>query len=205
MKLGAVSGTYTPTILNSFDSYHAVPSTYTQVAKYTSGTDVGTTMANANANGSSITTTYASYISYTQAADTYAGKVKYTLVHPNDADAPLQPQIATSGCINYVPNGSNVEGTMGCQSLSSSDTTAKLLPSNFSRFGYGFAGWSDAFDYATNANAHFYGPQEDIIFTAGQYTGTNNGLALYAVWVKSAGSLQDTSKVSQLCGAGTVG
>ncbi|MBQ3436668.1 hypothetical protein IJG26_01815, partial [Candidatus Saccharibacteria bacterium] len=73
----------------------------------------------------------------------------------------------------------------------------------FSRAGYGFAGWSDVFDYETNPNAHFYGPQETITFTAGQYTGTNNGLALYAVWVKSAGSLQDTSKVATLCGTGT--
>ena len=196
MKVSAVTGTYTSTITNSFDDYHAVPDTYTKVATYASATDIGTAMN--SANGSSIQTTYAAYISYTQVTDVYAGKVKYTIVHPND-ETPLQPQVATSGCINYFPNGSGVEGTMGCQEITSSDTGATLLAGNFSRSGYGFAGWSDAFDYATNANAHFYGPQEDITFTAGQYTGTNNGLALYAVWVKSEGSIQDTTKIASVC------
>ena len=200
MKLGAVSGTYTPTILNSFDSYHAVPSTYTQVAKYTSATDVGTTMA--NASGSSLTTTYATYISYTQPADTYVGKVKYTLVHPND-EVPTQPQTTQAGQICYYPNGSNVEGTMGCQTIPTSGTTdgvsptsAVLLASNFSRAGYGFAGWSKTFDYSDDTG--FLGPQEYIEFPAGTYTGNNDGLSLYARWIKSAGSLQNWSGCSSL-------
>ncbi|MBQ3436504.1 hypothetical protein IJG26_00915 [Candidatus Saccharibacteria bacterium] len=200
MKLSTTTSptpTYPITITTGYDSYHTVPDAYTKVATRTSATDVGE-----NAIGSELTTTYAAFISKTQSADMYSGKVKYTLVHPVN-ETPLQPQVATSGCINYFPNGSNVEGTVGCQTISASATSATLLASNFSRTGYGFAGWSDAFDYATNANAHFYGPQEDITFTAGQYTGTNNGLALYAVWVKSAGSLQDTSKVATLCGTGT--
>ena len=185
MKLTAVSNDYTPTILSdtngSFSSYHIIPSTYTKVATKDSVTDA--------TNGSNIKTTYAVYMNPTQPAGTYTGKVKYTLVHPA-SETPLQPQTATSGCINYFANASDAVGTMGCQSISSSDTTATLLASNFSRSGYGFAGWSDSFDYATNPNAKFYGSQEDITFTAGQYTGTNNGLALYAVWVKSQGSLQ---------------
>jgi uncharacterized protein (TIGR02145 family) len=91
---------------------------------------------------------------------------------------------------------------MGCQPISSTATSATLLASNFSRTGYGFAGWSNKFDYATNPNQEgikFYGPQETITFTAGEYTGSNNGLALYAVWVKSQGSIQDTTKVSEVC------
>lgn len=32
-----------------------------------------------------------------------------------------------------------------------------------------------------------YGPNETIEFTAGQYSGTNNGLSLFAMWVPSAG------------------
>ncbi|MBQ3436645.1 hypothetical protein IJG26_01670 [Candidatus Saccharibacteria bacterium] len=199
MKLEAISGTYTATITNSFDSYHAVPDAYTKVATYASATDIGTAMN--SADGSSIQTTYAAYVSYTQVTDVYAGKVKYTLVHPND-ETPTQPMDCDSGYICYFPNGGSVEGTMGRQTVDTSDTSATLIASNYSRAGYGFAGWSDAFDYATNANAHFYGPQEDITFTAGQYTGTNNGLALYAVWVKSAGNLQDTAKVAELCGTG---
>ena len=75
--------------------------------------------------------------------------------------------------------------------------TVQLFASNFSRDGYGFAGWSDAYDYATNPNAHFYGPNEDITIPTGT---TANGLSLYAVWIKSAGNLQDSSKVAELCG-----
>jgi uncharacterized protein (TIGR02145 family) len=87
---------------------------------------------------------------------------------------------------------------MGCQSASDGNDIV-LLASNFSREGYGFAGWSDAFDYATNQNAHFYGPQETITVPTGT---TTNGLSLYAVWIKSQGSLQDSTKVAQLCGTG---
>ncbi|MDO4746967.1 MAG: hypothetical protein Q4A70_01305 [Candidatus Saccharibacteria bacterium] len=185
MKLTATPGTYAPTIHSdtngAFTSYHVIPSTYTKVVSFASNTDLPA--SGVNATGSGFTSTYASWISATQPAGTYTGKVIYTLVHPA-SEEPLQPQTATSGCINYFPNGSNVIGTMGCQSISTSATTATLLASNFSRVGYGFAGWSDVYDYATNNNARLYGPQEDINFTAGQYTGSNNGLALYAVWIK---------------------
>ena len=193
MKLGTISSptpTYPITIDNGFSSYSEVPSTYTKVAHRDSGTDTGT-----NAEGSTLTTTYAAYISKTQSADTYNGKVKYTMVHPAN-ETPLQPQTCPSGKICYFPNGSNVVGTMGQQSLETSDTEVTLLASNFSRSGYGFAGWSDSFDYTTNANANFYGPNEDISFTAGQYTDPNPGLSLYAVWIESAGTMQtDTSSV----------
>ncbi len=181
-----------------FSNWHSVPDTYTKVAEYHANTGSSTTDT---ALGVKLETTYAAYISSSQPADTYVGQVKYTMVHPY-TEAPLQPQTATSGCINYFPNGSNVEGTMGCQSISSTATSATLLASNFSRTGYGFAGWSNKFDYATNPNQEgikFYGPQETITFTAGEYTGNNNGLALYAVWVKSQGSIQDTTKVSEVC------
>ncbi|MBR2862915.1 MAG: hypothetical protein IKB97_05075, partial [Bacteroidaceae bacterium] len=109
---------------------------------------------------------------------------------------PLQPQTTEAGCIRYYPNGSNVEGSMGCQTISTSATSATLLASNFSRQGYGFAGWSTTYDYSDPTG--FLGPQEDITFTAGQYTGSNSGLSLYAHWIKSAGSLQDWSGCSSL-------
>ena len=193
MKLKTISGQASPTIESAFSTYHAVPNTYTKVATLSNATST---------SGVSVQSTYAAFISGTQPAGTYNGKVKYTMVHPAD-ETPLQPQTCPSGKICYFPNGSNVVGTMGQQSIPASFTSATLLASNFSREGYGFAGWSDAYDYATNNNAHFYGPQETITFTAGQYTGSNNGLALYAVWIKSQGSLQDTAKVATLCGTGT--
>ena len=191
MSLNQVTtGTYATTIDGGFGSYSAIPATYTKVAHRDSVTDPTT--------GSSINLTYGAYVASTQAPGDYVGKVKFTMVHPA-SEVPLQPVDCPSGYICYNPNGGNVIGTMGQPTISSSATSATLLASNFSRESYGFAGWSDAYDYATNPNAHFYGPQEDITFTAGQYTGSNNGLALYAVWVKSQGSIQDTSKVASIC------
>ena len=188
MKLNSVTGTYAPTILSDGDSYHAVPDTYTKVATITAGTDATV--------GANIQSTYAVYVTSTQPAGSYNGKVKYTMVYPNDADAPLYPETTQAGQICYYPNGSNVEGSMGCQTITASDTSATLLASNFSREGYGFAGWSKTFDYSDTTG--YLGPQETITFTAGQYTGSNPGLSLYARWIKSAGNLQNWSGCSSL-------
>ena len=191
MKLATNSGaTYPITLQNGYGAYSAVPATYTKVATSPNATDIGT-----GATGAELTTTYASYMSSSQIADTYSGKVKYTLVHPAN-ETPLLPQTTEAGKICYYPNGSNVEGTMGCQSVYTYTTSATLLASNFSRAGYGFAGWSKTFDYSDDTG--FLGPQETITFTAGQYTGSNPGLSLYARWIKSAGSLQNWSGCSSL-------
>ncbi len=199
MKLTTPSSptpTYPITLDNGFGSYSAVPNTYTKVAHRDSSTDIGT-----NAEGATLTTTYAAYISKTQPADTYTGQVIYTLVHPSDAEAPLSPQPSTAGCINYFANASTAVGTMGCQSATDGDTIT-LLASNYSRAGYGFAGWSDKYDYATNPNAHFYGPNENFTTPSNL---TTKGLSLYAVWVPSEGNLQDTTKVTSLCGTNGAG
>ena len=81
MKLTTVSTpvpTYPITIQNSFDAFHVVPDKYTLVAKRVAGTDIGQF-----AEGSTLKTTYQAYISKTQAAGTYTGQVKYTLIHPS--------------------------------------------------------------------------------------------------------------------------
>lgn len=85
MKLSPVTGITSPQILNGFDSYHNIPSDYTQIAKYTSNT-TSTTSA-----GAAIQTNYKIFVSPSQSAGTYTGKVKYTMVHPNDAAAPVKP------------------------------------------------------------------------------------------------------------------
>ena len=198
MKLTTVSSptpTYPITLDNGFGSYSAVPNSYTKVAHRDSNTDIGT-----NAEGTTLTTTYAAYISKTQPADTYSGQVIYTLVHPA-SEEPLQPQPSTAGYITYYANASSAVGTMANQSADNS-ATVTLYPSNFSRSGYGFAGWSDKYDYATNQNAHFYGPNEDFTTPSDL---TTKGLSLYAVWVKSEGSLQDSTKVTSLCGTNGTG
>ena len=177
----------------SFDTWHSVPDSYTKVAEYHANTGSSTTDTTL---GVKLETTYAAYISSSQPADTYVGQVKYTMVHPY-TEEPLQPQSSASGKICYYANASSAEGTMGCQNVASS---VMLLASNFSRTGYGFAGWSDKFDYATNPEAKFYGPQETMtIPDTSIYNGEGKGLSLYAVWVKSVGNLQDTTKVSEVC------
>ena len=96
MKLTKAGSSYYPIIAGStddstrqtgdpdFSDYAVVPNEYTKVLYYPSSTDVGT-----GALGSNFTTTYRAYISRTQHAGTYVGQVKYTLVHPNTAGAPL--------------------------------------------------------------------------------------------------------------------
>ena len=181
MKLESITNA---SIENSFTSYQNIPATYTKVASY-----------NTIVTTSTIKPTYQIYVGPDQQAGTYTGKVKYTLVHPH-TEVPSQPQTTTTGKIQYYANVSDAVGTMNTQNVSSSVT---LLPSNFSRTGYGFAGWSDKFDYATNPEAKFYGPMETITLNTADYTGTNPGLSLYAVWVKSQGNLQDSTKVASVC------
>ena len=85
MKLATnSSATYAVTLDNSFGSYQSVPAEYTKVAHRDSGTDIG-----ASATGAELTSTYSAYMSQTQPAGTYSGKVKYTLVHPSSHTAPV--------------------------------------------------------------------------------------------------------------------
>ena len=101
MKLATDSETSYPlTLTTGYNAFHEVPNEFTKVATRLAGTDVGQ-----NATGSTLTTTYAAYISKTQAADTYSGKVKYVLVHPNDGAAP-----STGVAVTYNSNGMTFPG-----------------------------------------------------------------------------------------------
>lgn len=79
------SASATPSIDNSYGSYQIIPATYTKISHY-SGATVGTT------NNSVTAPTYKVNISSGQAADTYTGKVKYTMVYPNGAVGPAVPK-----------------------------------------------------------------------------------------------------------------
>lgn len=188
MKISTSGSNFVGTIDNSFGNYHAVPNEYTKVAHYNSTTDAGN-----NATGSTYQTTYAAFVSKTQRAGNYAGKVKYTMVHPANEFVPHEIACA-AGKICYNPNTAIVEGQMGTQSAYN-NASATLYASNLKKQGYGFAGWSEKYDYETNPNANIYGPNETIIAPADVQT---NGLSLYAVWIKSTGSLQDWNGCSSL-------
>ncbi len=207
-----------------FSSYHVVPNEYVKVAHKNSGTDM-----TATTGGVKLATTYAAYIGKTQPADIYSGQVIYTLVHPSEAESPLIPQPTTPNKITYYANSKSAIGSMGDQELIESDKKdwsscaggtdrltycfnafggrinieslptydyymKTLYASNFSREGYGFAGWNDKHDYSGN----FYGPNETIHVTDEEAA---TGLALYAVWVKSAGNFQDANATTAVCNA----
>ena len=89
-----------------------------------------------------------------------------------------------------VTNPSDVTGSMGNQTISSSDTSAMLYAPNYKHDGYGFASWNTK----KNGTGTNYGPQQTIEFTAGQYN--TGGLKLYANWITSAGNLQNWSGCS---------
>lgn len=174
---------YNVSIENGFDNYSSVPFRYTKVATRHTGTDVGQ-----SAVGSNLTTTYAAYINKTQPADSYAGQVKYTLVHPYSLDPP-QDYETESGYIGYYPNATSYVGNMERQRIQNTDTSATLKAPGYIREGYGFAGWNTAYDYS----GVYYGPNETISFDSGEFTDDNKGLSLYAVWAKSEGSIQNWS------------
>ena len=80
MKLAKDTNGYNPanlTITSGYTNYHAVPNSQTMVASFAGATDT--------TKGSVINTSYAVRVAGNQPADTYTGKVKYTMVHPSGA------------------------------------------------------------------------------------------------------------------------
>ncbi len=146
MKVNAVTGPTTPTIVGNFDNYHAVPDDYTKVAGYGGTTD--------STDGSSVTTTYAVYIAPSQMTGTYTGKVKYIMVHPSTANGHT---------ITYNPNGGTVSPSSEVVALGTSTTLPKPTQA-----GYVFLGWYTAAtggDKIGDAGAT-YSPTENITMHA---------------------------------------
>lgn len=66
-----------------------------------------------------------------------------------------------------------------------------LISPNFSKTGYGFAGWSLNPNATINSNYTIYGPNEQIEITNDIISNNNNGIiTFYAVWVESSGTFQ---------------
>ncbi len=214
MKISKDTTSYLPsslTIENSFGSQHLIPSTYTKIASFPSSTD------GINGTGSSILATYGVRISGTQAAGTYIGKVKYTLVHPNmvdDSNKPVYPLTENdcpAGYVCYAPNTSDIEGSMASisnETIAASDKAGKinvgqsvsatptLIAPNYKRSGYGFAGWSTEYNYTSTSTSLIYGPNQTITVDL-----SGSGLILYPVWVASTGNLQNWNGCSSLTAA----
>ena len=97
--------------------------------------------------------------------------------------------VCPAGRICYVGNGDDGTGTMPEQTANS-NASVSLIPSNFSRSGYGFAGWNTEVDGSGN----MYGPGEMI--TTGDLS--LGGQKLYATWVQSEGLLQNWTGCSAM-------
>ena len=160
MTLTAVAGTYAPTVVTGFDSPSAIPAWYTKVAYRNSLTDAGN-----GATGANFTAKFDAYISLSQPAGSYTGKVKFVLIHPSIAHNP-----ASSLC--YNANGG--EGAPECQNGEAGQTAGTYvhtLSSNTPhKFESVFLGWSEDPD-ATTAT---YQPGASLAFT--------KPTILYAVW-----------------------
>lgn len=100
MKLTKANSINT-TILSAYTSFNVIPDDYTLVAQYASNT------GNTANTASMITPSYQVYVGSAQPAGTYTGKVKYTLVHPTSAAAPIIPPTYmqnTTAVAAKVPN-----------------------------------------------------------------------------------------------------
>ena len=136
MKLTPGTGSFAPTILNGYNNYSLVPATATKVATLTSDINVS--------NSSQFKTSYAVAIASSQAADTYVGKVKYTVVHPNyvTPSGDLESYPVTLG-FGANTNSIIIDGTTYTSASASPNleygthTISGTYPS-----GYEFSSWS---------------------------------------------------------------
>ena len=178
MKLATDSAaTYPVQLQNNYGNYHTVPSDYELVAKRTAATDVGV-----EATGSTLTTTYQVYASSTQPAETYNGKVKYVMVHPNTSFAAsytITYDANTTDTITDLPEIYHGSSTSGAAVLSS------LKPE---REGYGFFGWCTEVPTGPNCSGTTYKAGAEYPLTEG----SANNIELHAIWGTYA--MLDTGK-----------
>lgn len=165
MKLTSVAGQVSPTITTGYDDYHAVPDDYTKVASY-----VGSTMA--DPVGSQFEATYAAFVASTQVADTYLGKIRYTLVHPSDASS-----APCTGTYTIAYNSNGGSGNMDSQTACV-DRQIAILPSGFTgpvpSDEWQFGAWNTEPD---GSGYTYYGGQRVANLASAGGTAT-----LYAVW-----------------------
>ena len=171
MKLTAGTGTDAATIENSYDTYKAIPASYTKVASKASATSATPTTA--------FSTTYGAYAVTSQTAGDYSGKVKYILVHPGSN----QPGTYT---IAFNANGGSGEMTSQTGLLNYEDQTINTMSGITAPSGYQFAGWCNNQESGTSAT----NPQTTCSGTTYNDAGTvpantvnaNGTLTLYAFW-----------------------
>ncbi len=119
----------------------------------------------------------------------YAPGSTFTTTNPdNILYAVWKADECEAGQVCYQGNGADA-GSSIKHSVSSGATIVLNSP-NYSRNGYGFAGWNTAAD-GTGTD---YGPNQS--FTVGDVS--QNGTVLYAKWIASAGNLQNWNGCSSM-------
>ncbi len=97
---------------------------------------------------------------------------------------------------NITYNGNNATaGTMNgfYTTIETMTDTATLIAPNFYRTGYGFAGWSENSSATVNGSDIIYGPNEKITGSNLTFDSSTHEATLYAVWVPTAGTMQNWS------------
>ena len=184
MKLTAVAGDFAPTLETGFNAYHVIPSAYTKVASFGSNTDASI--------GSSFKSTYATFISTAQPADTYTGKVKYTVVHPASEEAPGK----TISQLTYMQDFRDLSADdLATVKMSMADRTTYNLIDNRDNKTYQVAKLKDGNIWMaenldlgrttlsndlTSDNTHL---ETNITITASEFNG----------WIKSSGTTSSTT------------
>ena len=170
MKLSTITSpepTYPILIENSYDAFHNVPTNYELVAKRSSGTDIGQ-----SAEGTTLKTTYQAYISQTQPAATYAGQVKYTLVHP------LLTSNTSFGITYQANTTDNVTNLPDKQYGISANGSTIISPTKPEREGYGFYGWCTVPTNDDTCSGDIYRAKATYTLTPN----STNEISLYAMW-----------------------
>ena len=184
MKLAPGTGTESTDIVDTYRDYANVPSSYTKVVNKNSATSPTT--------GSTVTTTYGTYITPDQQIGTYTGKVKYIMVNPSTADTPIIYQIS------YDKNTEDEVTNMPDPNPETSESTTEVATISTNvpvREGYNFKGWcsvetSDETCSGTTYNPDGGGTNLNITLDS---AGTNN-FTLHAIWGEAITYIQDFTK-----------
>lgn len=179
-------------ITDGYELLHRIPETFTKVAERDAKTDA-TVGANINA-------TFSAYIAPTQAADTYEGTVKFTLVHPSTgsiSDDDTYPATLTAYFINADPastTGVNVT-SLSCTKTSSEAPCNITLPDFSVRSGYDKIGWG----LNSNGSGTHYDPGDIIDISRGTTFYTISAHHYTATFVNQHTQYYSISSNSETC------
>ena len=176
MKLTSTSENFA--INNGFNAFHTVPTEYTLAASYPSNTTTVT--------GVQLKTTYSAFIASAQPADSYTGKVKYVIVHPSNADAP----ITTISNLTYLQDFYSLSAEQyATVKASMADSTSYTLIDNRDDQTYTIAKMKDSRIWmADNLNLGATPLSRDIT-SENTNTGKTVSAATFNSWKKTTGSL----------------